>query len=474
MESCWGKVVSDTPTWTTSKHEGGYGESAEGILFFNDTAHEKGMKVLSYGQMTFRGPVGAAWCREHPEDTLYGGPGTKETYLAQLNVKDEQQFIRCVNPLRESAMNAGLDQYALAMQKFHFDGIRWDGHPRIWYHPQLDWQSKGNTDWPYDFSGVPLNCLNPDETNLGILRHMRQRVDSQVPGLIWGFNISINGREGGVDAFYPRTFHEIATGNMILHEAHFGAKADGVPTVWKRQTWSNVRKGCIADADQARALGGYSYLGSLSTQNNVAFMNHVVATHFAAGNHIAYVNPIYMKEWASGKNWGYYPGDFVRFGLRFGKFLFHPSLWRFDNQIPFARVAVTANTPFPIIFKDLWGDLFVDGRYYTIVHLLNPMASEQVNTIRMTEPSWNVDDATVSLAHPLGFDRNKVRYFALSPEWPEMVRKIRPSNAANGTSINLSIPQFRYWAVMVAQYEFEAKNNVTVEHHEIFLPGVPF
>lgn len=456
----WGKdIYPKTDEWISA--QGSYRESASSISAMIDKAHELGMLVYTYAQPIFRGQAGKSWCVEHPEDALYRTPERRLDEPVQV-----EHFAALANPLNEKTLNTGLDSLAEAIRNFRFDGIRWDGHPGIFYDPLGDWITRCNgsvASFPYDAAGQAVVLSEPDLINTRLVEHCYQRINGAIPGLLWGFNITMGPREvGGSNIVFPRMFRKMAVENLILQERHFHAGRDGIPYIHVNQRWSAITEDLAYSSELMHVLGGYLYRGDFGTTPSEAFGKHAFALHYASRSRTFGVCPWYRP---SG---GDYPYEFVRFALRYGKFLFHPSLNRFNPQVPLQRVSVTTQAPFPVKYENHCYDLFVDKKFRTIIHLLNSPVTDQVNTQTTVEPLWVAEKTVVGIRHPLGLDKASARYTVLSPEWEEPAVKVTPDNIQSVT--NIEVPAFRYWAMVVCEYEIGSGQVENSSSGELFLP----
>lgn len=454
-----GDICPETKEWIAG--QGGYKETAESIHALTDKAHELGMLVYTYAQPSFRGEAGRKWCVEHPEDVLYRTPEHKLDEPEQT-----KNFAAYSNPFNEKALNTGLDSYAKTINKFHFDGIRWDGHPGVFYDPIGDWVSRCNggvASFPYDNEGRAMIMTDPDTINAELVDYVYKRLNKEVPGLLWGFNICMGPPEsGGFNITFPAMFRKLVTGNIILQERHFHGDKEGRPFMYMNQRWSAIADDLEYSSELIHVLGGYLYRGDFGFGHCEPFEKHVFALHYASRSRTFAVCPWYRP---SG---GKFPYDFVRFALRHGKLLFHPSLNRFNPQKPLQRISVTAQTPFPVQYEKFCYDLYADKKFRTIVHLINSPVTEQVNTMNTAEPPWVADKTVVSVRHPLGLDKETAKYYVLSPEWEDAVAHVKPDNSKVVTDIE--VPKFRYWAMVVCEYSIGSGQTEYSSDGELFLP----
>jgi hypothetical protein len=458
----WGNgVCPETESWRAG--QGNYVESAKSLDTLIGKAHDLGMLVYSYAQPSFRGKAGKEWCEKHPEDVLYRTPEHKLD-----EKKDVNWFAAYANPFNKKNLDTGLDSYAKAFKRFKFDGIRWDGQPGVFYHPVGDWVTRCNggvSSFPYDSNGKPIIISDPDKTNAKLVEYVYRRLNKDVPGLLWGFNICMgsNVEGGGFNTIFPTMFRKISEGNLILQERHFH-NSGGRPYMWMNQRWSTIIEGLAYSSELMHVLGGYLYRGDFGFGYCEPFLKHVFAIHYASRARTFAVCPWYKSIKGAGK----YPYDFVRFAMRFGKYLYHPSLHRFNSQRPLQRISVTSQAPFPVLYENFCYDLCSDKKFRTVVHLLNSPVTDQVNTRSTVAPPWFAEKTVVSVRHPLGMDKKTAKYYVLSPEWDERIVEVKPDNSRSVT--NVEVPQFRYWAIVICEYSIGAGEQEYSSEGELFLP----
>ena len=462
MPSCWGKILPDEEKWRTSKGQGPFPESKATLRALIEAAHARGIEVYSYAQSTFRGPVGFKYLKEHPEEGLYSKPDGK------LEAADEERFMMSVNPQCPGALERGMDEYLKAINEIGFDGLRWDGQPGLFYNPFGDWISfcnKGRALYPYDYKGKPVISANPDSENAGIVRRMRDYVRGKKEGVLWAFNVDFGYKWHAMNRSNPLLYRELANDKMILQEEHFASNQEGRPFMSMNQTWSAMREDLLLSGDLARALCGYYYRGGFANAKSPVFVKTAAALFYASTARTYGLTP----QW---KNMVPYPKEFIQFALRYDKFLFHPSLCRIDNmKYPIPRLTVSSSTPFPLNYDGHCYDLYADGKYYTIIHLLNPPVTDQVNTLNMMEPPWMATDVTININQSPVLDRNRARYYVFSPEWEGFRRELKA--AGNERTAILKIPEFRYWAMLVCENTLGSEKGESSTDKNLFLPGVP-
>jgi hypothetical protein len=451
----WGNVVPEKEEWLAGNN---YYWTRTGAREAVDKAHALGLTVMCYAHPVLAGLPGYEWAQSHPEDVLYDNPNHDLTVdpgeLAALrqeaaNPAQAQQhepfFWNLVNSSRAETLDRGIDQYIEAFRFFGIDGVRWDGHPGIFYDPRRDWiyRCNGAKLLPgYDVEGNLVVAKDPDALNLSVYQRFHSRLKAGLPDLLEGYNLQLDDgyADTSDDLVWPRTYAALGHNSMVLDEKHMQYNQDGVPYMHK--TWSDmVRRLRLAD-DSARRVGAFHYVGGIGYGGSPAFFKYLLSRYYALGIRAYGVAPWVVPD--------RHPQEFSRFAQRYAEFLFHPSLMRFDPATPIDRLSVMSGAPFPVEYKPYCKDLAANGRFRILVHLVTPAHPEAINVPKAEAPPWTVKDATVLMRQPAGLDGSQARVYLLSPEWtPELV-----SAACDLTQpvLRIPVPEFRYWAMVVAEY----------------------
>ncbi len=459
----WGKNVNpQTETWNAG--QGNFPASVQSVKAFIEYAHAHGIKVYSYAQPCFSGKIGEEYAESHPDYLLYRTPDGK--------INKKGAAFRCyANILNKACLDEGIDSYSEVIKRFNFDGIRWDGHPGLFYTPINDWVSRCNGQpaaYPYDSKGKPIILTEPDNANTNIVKYITQRMDKEKKDLLCGYNICAGTPEElTFNTQFPSMFKEITTGNLLLQERHFHTNKDGRPYISYNQKWSSIVNDLVYSSDLIHTLGGYLYRGDFGMGRSEPFLKQVFAFHFAAGARLFAVNPWYKSP--NNPTVGLFPCEYTRFALRFNKYLFNPALYRFNVSKPLQRISVSTTAPFPIIYDKFCYDLFQDKKLITVVHLINTPVSDQVNVNNTSAPSWVTDKTVVSVRTPMGVNSKKAKYYVLSPEWKIQLAPVEVENPAKPV-INVEVPNFQYWAMVICEYELGTDGKPVSSEDELFLP----
>jgi len=444
--SPWGPIYPRQEVWQAGMSPSGRTDRKAHIPYLADQVHQRGMTFMCYAITLFAGPAGYQWAKEHPQDVKYPAPDAK------LPIENKLASTAAPNLLRGSALDQGIDEYIKCVKEFGYDGIRWDGHPGVFYHPYRDAMHRANrsTALPgFDHEGNLLLPDDVDETNVKTWRTVRGRFEKECPGILFGFNMGLGFyAERGFNTSFPRAFAETARGNMVIDEKQMNpGHGDGVPSQVQNKTWSRAKRSMLHSADLIRAVCGVPYRGPVYGACE-PFGKHCYSLFFAGATHV----------WGAGG----IPTGWGRFALRFNRLLFHPSLVRADRQV---KVTAKGSTGDLTLWHDEFVyDLFTNGRLYAIVHLLNPPVSDTVNVKTTKPPAQSVESASVVFDVPRGLKGTAARFFVLSPEWEESCRPAEVTPGGRWATVR--VPAFRYWAFAVMEIPVNVRTIVFPEEIE--------
>ena len=439
--STWGPVYPRKEVWRAGMSPSGRTDRKSLIHYVAKLVHERGMKFTTYASPVFAGPEGCKWARAHPEAVKYPTPDGK------LPMQEKLASVAAANTLHRPTLDQGIDEYIKCIREFGYDGIRWDGHPGVFYHPHRDAMHRFNrsTALPgFDDKGNLLLTDDVDATNVEIWRYVRKRFQKECPGVRFGFNMGLGFyHEKGFNVLFPRAFAETARGSMVIDEKQMNAgSGDGVPSQVQNRTWERARKSMLMSSDLIRTVGGTAYRGPVYAGCE-PFARHCYSLFFAGATHV----------WGAGG----LPREWGRFALRFGKFLFHPSLVRAGNSLKVTREKAAKNQgeSLKLWHEEFNYDLFTDARMHRIVHLLNPPVSKIVNVKTTKAPPRRIENVRIVFRVPRGLKPEAARFFVLSPEWS---RPCRPADAkVSGEWATVSVPSFHYWAFAVMEVPVNTK-----------------
>lgn len=491
--SNWGVVVPDKDEWLCGQMR--LKMTTKDLTGVVEHAHRRGMLILTYARMVVDGIEGYRHAKAHPEDVLYPTPTAgynpavaeqqlpgeifddspllKLKPMTDEEIKTWEEFENnldkfsipeaskrlcrwemLVNCSRNETLDQGIDQYIEILKRYKFDGIRWDGHPRQYYHPIADmWMrmSTANriTNTKYDWRGKPVVPDDPDQENLRIYRRFSQRLRTAIPSVLLGYNIQVWNKsipdlpELTSANLWSATFAELLKGAIVLDEKHFHYKPDG--TINMHSNWNKTIKFFRRGNELMRRLGAYHYVGGMPTRGSHPFFLHVHSLCYAIG----------VRPFGVALPYGKYPPqyrDFLSFAQRYAKYFFHRHRLPLFSEHLEKSIHFKIDCDQPLVYKPFSYHLCADGKYSRIIHLWNKPVVDKMNLLKCEEPPM-IDNAVVTINAVRGLPTDKAKTFVLSPEWPEFCRKVKIETS--GRSMKVKVPPFRYWAVVISQFPLE-------------------
>jgi hypothetical protein len=465
--SNWGTVFPQTESWICGQMR--YRVSFDDVDLMVRHAKQRGMFTVTYGRITLEGLNGYRWAKANPEKVWYRNPDGKVTTLsedelrrweaAESNPETSSADLRklkrwsMVPKLNDNnVLDAGIDQYLKAIERFNFDGIRWDWHPGYYHHPHLNWLLQIGSGGAvhtkyYDHTGRQDVVDDPDEENLRIIRRWKSRMLDARPKLALGYNLQI------MNSVYPdneeinppptRVYSEMIRDALIIDEKHFVNLGPG-RTAGMHRDWPRTLKFWSKGSERVRRYGGYHYTGGHPNVGADAFIQHAYSLSYACGARATGVVAPNVKH----KAWY---RELVTFAQRYAMYLFHPSMHPLaatEGDDKFAsRYSVEASRP--IVWKPFGRTITDRGDFTMVAQLWNRPIEEQMNVTECDEPPL-VEKSTVRFSQPIDLPHEKARAYALSYEWPGWIRPIEIDSTRN--DVTIKVPRFRYWAIVLLQY----------------------
>ena len=465
--SNWGTVVPQTDSWLCGQMR--YRLSHSDVDLMVRHAKQRGMFTVTYGRITLEGIAGYRWAERNPDKVWYRKP---DSQLVEFSEEEIRQWEAAEsNPDTPSAdlrklkrwsmvpklndntvLDDGIDQYLTAIERFDFDGLRWDWHPGYYHHPHSNWLIQTGSGGAvhtkyYDHTGRLDVVDDPDEENLRIIRRWKRRMLAARPELSLGYNLQI------MNSVYPdneeinppptRAYSEMIRDALIIDEKHFVNLAPG-RTAGMHRNWSKTLKFWSTGSERVRRYGGYHYTGGHPNLGAAPFLQHAYSLSYACGARATGVVSPNVRHAA-------WYRELVTFAQRYAMYLFHPSMHPLaatDSRSAFSsRYSVEA--PHPLVWTP-FGRTITDRGFFTMAaQLWNRPVRDEMNVRECDEPPL-VEKSTVRFRQPIDLPREQARAYALSYEWPGWVRPIEIDTT--GKDVTIEVPPFRYWAVILLQY----------------------
>ena len=433
----WGDLTTEPgATWfsgQTRRHE-----STDKLKLMIDTAHEHGMRAITYGKCMAGGVSGWEMARRRPEwfmVDIYGrtmGRPTTVWDLDHWHEADKYEYsdfsyawtYRWVDLRRMDALDHGIDELIGSTRQFGWDGVRFDsGGFRAHF---VDGEYNGH-----------------DAVNTRNMKRLKERIWKVYPDYVLGYNTdnpkSKDGREYPLDPADPIA-HEmremLAGGGLWMGEAMNDWNNGSVHYT----SWSQFARDSVRYTRTIREYGGhFCYSYGLGDDGKAADLyKFVIGT--MTGAHQYGLSHI---EAGGSEHWG-------RFLTRWSALVWHHNLDPLEN--PEALLAVKSERP--LWWNEFANELVIEPRRrLVIVNLLNPPLNDQIAATRDMLPDA-VDDCILTLNIPRGQKLQKV--FFVSPGSPNRSQGLKA--VEKGASAQVSVPEFDVWAMVV--YELIGKFTI--------------
>jgi hypothetical protein len=437
-------------------------------------AKKLGMFTVTYARITLEGLEGYRWAQANPDKLWYRKPdGQLEPFPpAALKLWEQAESDPKVTPasllrLKRWAMvpklnddrvlDDGIDQYLRAIERFGFDGIRWDWQPGYYYHPHLNWLLQIGSGGAvhakyYDRNGRLDVAHDPDAENLRIIQRWKRRMRDAQPDLVFGYNLqimnSVHPENEEVNPQPTRAYTEMIRDALVIDEKHFVSFSPERPAGMHRD-WQRTLNFWSKGNERVRRYGGYHYSGGHPNVGAEAFIQHAYSLSYACGvRGTGVVAPnvdhaVWYKE-------------LVTFAQRYAIYFFHPSMhtlaYRDGKGELRGRFEVDSSRP--TVWKPFGRTITDRGHFTMLTHIWNQPVKNEMN-VRECETPPRVENSVVHFTQPFDLPHDKAKAFALSYEWPGWVRPIEIDTSER--TVEIVVPPFRYWAVVLLQYPLDSE-----------------
>jgi hypothetical protein len=408
-------MVPTKPVWWSGQAR--YRESVATLKAFIATAHESGIKAITYAKLTGGGPFGMEMARRHPEwvwqsdGTLSVDRAVESMHIWDIvGAKPASSWAPVNYNMNDAAVvQVGIKSLSDSTTLFDWDAARWDGN--------FDVSSE-----VYDLSGKLVEKLTPDQVdahNAANMARTKAEITKAHPQFCYGYNWMQGDWEQSM-ANNPRESTELCRGGgMIMNELIRGSA--GVQSPFHQ--WTVFASALVNDAEAVKKLGGY-YGPILVDWGTTPDGKYADAFAYAAGAH-----PYYSHLW----------GDFV---TRNSAFLWDNALTRMHT--PEDAVLVSAG----VWWRNWVFERPLDATHQQlIIHLINPPAHPTVGASQKPEdmppPLKNVEVRLL----PGGLDGwIPARAWVLSPD--PAVREALPLQTVENV-YKCTVPEVDLWDILV-------------------------
>ena len=404
----WGNLTPTADRWYSG--QASYLMEPGKLKRFIESAHARGIKVVTYGKHVACGPDGAELMRRRPE-WFRGGWGDVRQ-LDEWNddaarakkgaVFSWQQFPIDFN--RPDALAYGIRQIADSAAMFGWDGVRFDGH--------------------YTVSSDAVSTWN--------IRQLKETLWAKRPDFLLGYNYAF------APDSYPvitREMREAMAGSgMWMQEAigqHDGYSIDG--SVYR--TWTKAEG--VARAFAPNELKQAKHVSSLGGQYHciLGLKPSPVGVYKLVYSLIAGAHSVYgSHEKVPGcDNWG-------RFMTRWSAFLWHPRLNIVER--PEERITVGDSH---VYWQPLAQELIdTPTRKFTVVHLVNPSPDDSLAKTTLPEP---LGGFPVSIKASPGATIERVAFVRPDVEPYDVAL----ANDGNAKEARVRVPGLAVWGMLIVE-----------------------
>jgi hypothetical protein len=447
------KCVPDTDKWFVGMGATAYKLSEATTQTLVTACHAQGLSMVPYSLSYTSGYYGTQMALEHPEWMAYDAKGrltgSVETQLDELlgqfyqrypQSLDDKDLMAAIAKFPDSGAGLQISEVNLALREpmrfhaatvaagvkhFHWDGLRWDGHPQV--GGPGDPVTMGSF-MPNDLTGKPLvpDTSTRDQLTVENIRMVREAVLKENPDAVFGYNWGLEYEKHG--RVRPTDYAECCRdGGTILWES---VNSIGDPgSTWHR--WKVLAPAVADEVEHPHNLGGFLQCGAFPWWNAAEpFGKHVLAILFASRAHL-YGGPGLDSN-----------APYFRFAARYAELLYDMAV----NRAPEWAQAVQVDAPQVMWQKWVYVHPSAEGQQ-VLIHLVNAPASEFVD-LGGTTPPTPVQDLKVTLTLPGGQAPKAV--YLLSPDREPWCVPLTPT--VEGGKLTVTVPELLYWDVLALQF----------------------
>ncbi len=429
----WG-VLTTPPGATWYSGQARRHENTEKLQFQIKTAHDLGMKAVTYGKCMAGGLPGWELARQRPQwfsVDAYGrtmGRPADVWDLDHWQEGDKYKYrdykydwtYRWVDLRRLDTLDYGIDQLIASTRQFGWDGVRYDsGGFRAHFVPK---------DGKVYYDGV-------DSFNARNMRRTKERIWQESPGFIFGYNTNDPVCDAATKVSAPLTptdpagheFREMMAGGGLWM---FEGMRDK-PDFWGRRTyktWSDYATDMVQAIRTIRGYGGHVCFSYGDTELYKFMIGTMIGAHDYVGERL---------RAGGSEDWG-------RFLTRWSSFVWDHRLRALPDE---SKVAVTAARP--LWWKGFANELVVSRtQRYVIIHLMNPPVHDECAKTKDELPA-PVEGITVALKHP---GEELVRATFIAPGAPNREWSLSPQRDNSGWGVSqFALPRLDVWGMVVVE-----------------------
>lgn len=429
--------------WITCQN--GYYESKTNLQYIISEGHKNGIQFTAYTTPWGVGPSTLRTLREHPEFGIYRRDGTLKVgeydacgmQLRMTATIEELKDIR-LNKKKEISggistgflwngdeiLDVGIDAISRAVDMFGFDGIRWDGHPRVGGHEVEG--AEPTYGQAYTSKGELFCPTNADLYNKHILEYINTKLRGRYPNLLFGYNHA------------PRSLQ------VRDHEEHVEMYKYLAPDAYL--LWENLRSACFEVQHPLHKWKDYAHA---ILEENFKYTRPAGGLLHGGwfGGGTVFNRHTASIMYASGVQWDTWAGcdEMFQFAMRFGVFVWNRKVRLLDE--PKNLVTVKSER---VWWKEFAQRLDNDTTSYLIVHLINPPLKEYLFPKEDNAPE-PIAPFGMSLPAKLEGKNLESVTFLMPGTGGVIQEKLQYAPAEKDASFETPMP-IPYWAIVIGKY----------------------
>lgn len=339
----------------------------------------------------------------------------------------------CPNYTLPEVVDFCADQVIASSRMFGWDGLRWDcGH----LNPGPIW----GTFQPFvDFNGQPQAKTVEEMENITVanLQRLKARIRAQIPN----FAIGTNFGSWMETHQYPKMVAELTRdGGWLLDEVCYGYNAPQSPYHF----WEAYYAIMADEGEHVTRLGGHYNPFAFNRNGGKYPIDGIYETIIRIAGKGHPQSGFYNSRTPF--------GNFAQFCVRFGRFVFDPTMRRVEKPEEIVNVA----SPRPLWWKKTVNRLKEGDQDYLVVHLINPPHAKEVETDPTSTLSPTVQGTRVTATLPAG--KKKASAWLLMAESfglgdPPKTQAMPLKVQLSGGKASVAIPQIICWKMVVFRFE---------------------
>ena len=439
--SSWTDLNPTGDDWWTG--QGDVHNSMSGLRLWMKLSHDNGIKMITYSWPSASGPAGIEWGRKHPDLITHVGVGLASEFHDVEDLRLSE--LLHTNPLFRGhrygvwhgfginrgyfeTIDLGAEEIIKSAHNFGWDGVRFDSPP--------GWSAMDAAEVHADFErfglGKKMAELLPEFFNVKTgnwdelaistrnVRWLRHRFETEIgANFAVSYNFGVEVDAAGKPVRPVDFLRECSRGGgQLMHEA---IRLSG--------SWETYRKIALHQADIVRHSGGYDTV--FVPDRAPAWLHSFAAIYtFASGSH-----PYGNYGWGPAMT-----GAYSQFMTRYGEFCWDLAL----APVPAEQSGISVKGEAALLWQDYVRQRKLSGgAVQTVVHLVSPPPTDAVVPAGKngTMKPWQKD----VVVHKKCAAKPIVWLLSAEPNTRAELLVVH----ADGDGFAVTVPEHRYWSVLV-------------------------